>query len=114
MTMYLTGLINQFTPHWTIHELGLDDGKTGFYIDTIDNGHNISPGQYQMAARVFMPSYFSSMNHTDMWKILRPMTHELVSLDDEIIHMTGRTQHTNSGCWSPSTTTPIPAYYNNQ
>ena len=54
------------------------------------------------------------MNHTDMWKILRPMTHELVSLDDEIIHMTGRTQHTNSGCWSPSTTTPIPAYYNNQ
>jgi len=48
------------------------------------------------------------MNHTDMWKISRPMTHKLISPDNEIIHSTGRTQHTHSGAWSPSGTGFIP------
>ena len=62
-----------------------------------------------------MPSYFSSMlhmNYTDVWRVLRPRTHELVSPDDEIIHSTGRTQHTHSGAWSPLRTGSVPIYNN--
>ena len=96
----------------TIQELELDDGPARFHIDDIEeHSDNRSPSQHQTTDPVFMPSYFSSMlymNHTDMWKISRPMTHELVSPDDEIIHWTGRTQHTHSGAWSPSRTGFIP------
>ena len=116
--MFTTGYLcasdlNRFMTRSTIHELGLDDGETVFYIDTIDDGDNISPGQHQSTAPVFMPSYFSSMlyiNQSDMPETLRPMSHELVSPDDEIVRSNGRTWHTHSNCWSPSTTTPIPAY----
>ena len=105
--------LNRFMTRSTIHELGLDDEPTSFYIDSINDGDNISPGQYQAAAPVFMPSYFSSMlymNQSDMPKTLRPMTHELVSPDDEIVQSNRRTRHAHSNCWSPSTTTPVPAY----
>ena len=83
--MFTTGYLcasdlNRFMTRSTIHELGLDDGETVFYIDTIDDGDNISPGQHQSTAPVFMPSDFSSMlyiNQSDMPETLRPMSHEL-------------------------------------
>ena len=106
MTSYLcTSDLNRFMMRWTIQELELDDGPARFHIDDIEeHSNNRPPSQHQMTDPLFMPSYFSSMlymNHTDMWKISRPMTHELVSPDDEIIWLTGRTQHTHSGAWSP-------------
>jgi len=108
--------LNQFMTRWTIQELELDDEPARFYINDIEeHGDGRSPSPHQMMGPAFMPSYFSSMlymNHTDMWKISRPMTHELVSPDDEIIHSTGRTQHTRSGCWSPSSTASIPVHNN--
>ena len=104
--------LNRFMMRRTIQELELDDGPARFHIDDIEeHSDNRPPSQHQTTDPVFMPSYFSSMlymNHTDMWKISRPMTHELVSPDDEIIHSTGRTQHTHSGAWSPSRTGFIP------
>ena len=96
--------LNRFMTRWTIQELELDHGPARFHIDDIEeHSDNRSPSQHQTTDPVFMPSYFSSMlymNHTDMWKISRPMTHELVSPDDEIIWSTRRTQHTRSGAWS--------------
>ena len=96
--------LNRFMMRRTIQELELDDGPARFHIDDIEeHSDNRPPSQHQTTDPVFMPSYFSSMlymNHTDMWKISRPMTHELVSPDDEIIWSTRRTQHTRSGAWS--------------
>jgi len=117
MTSYLCASdLNRFMTRRMIQELELNNEPTRFYIDGIEeHGSNCSPGQHQTTDRLFMPSYFSSMlymNHNDMWKISRPMTHELVSPDDEIIHSTGRTQHTRSSCWSPSRITSIPIYNN--
>ena len=104
--------LNRFMTRWTIQELELDDGPARFHIDDIEeHSDNRSPSQHQITYPVFIPSCFSSMlhmNHTDMWKISRPMTHELVSPDDEIIHSTGRTQYTHSGAWSPLRTGCIP------
>ena len=104
--------LNRFMMRRTIQELELDHGPACFRIGDIEeHSDNRSPSQHQTTDPVFMPSCFSSMlhmNHTDMWKISRPMTHELVSPDDEIIHSTGRTQHTHSGAWSPSRTGFIP------
>jgi len=117
MTNYLCASdLDQFMTRRTIQELELDNEPARFYIDDIEeHGGSCSPSQHQTTGPAFMPSYFSSMlymNHTDMWKISRPMTHELVSPDDEIIHSTGRTQHTRRGCWSPSSTASIPIYNN--
>jgi len=125
--MYATSFLcasdlNQFMPRQIIHELELDDGPAQFSIDNIDehadeHNHPVSPGQHSETASVFMPLYFSSMlhvSHIDMWKASRPMTHELVSPDDEIVHSTGRTQHIHTGCWSPSRTASIPIYHNDQ
>jgi len=104
--------LNQFMMYWKIQELELDDGPACFHIDDIEeHSYNCSPSQYQTMNPVFMPSYFSLMlymNHTDMWKISRPMTYELISLDDKIIYSTRRTQHTHSGTWSPLRTGFIP------
>ena len=105
-TMYTTSYLcasdlNRFMMRRTIQELELDDGPARFHIDDIEeHSDNRSPSQHQTMDPVFMPSYFSSMlsmNHADMWKISRPMTHELASPDDEIIWSTRRTQHTRSG-----------------
>ena len=105
--------LNRFMTHWTIHELGLHDQPTSFYIHNIDDRHSISLGQHLAAAPVFMPSYFSSvlcMNQSGMQKASRPMTHELVSPNGQIFHSNQRTRHIYSNCWSILTTTPIPAY----
>ena len=108
--------LNRFMTRRTIQELELDDEPAHFYIDDIEeHGDNRSPNQHQMTGPLFMPSYFSSMlhmNYTDVWRVLRPRTHELVSPDDEIIHSTGRTQHTHSGAWSPLRTGSVPIYNN--
>ena len=104
--------LNRFMMRRTIQELELDHGPACFRIGDIEeHSDNRSPSQHQTTDPVFIPSCFSSMlhmNHTDMWKISRPMTHELVSPDDEIIHSNGRTQYTHSGAWSPLRTGCIP------
>ena len=87
-----------------------------FHIDDIEeHSDNCLPSQHQTMDPVSMPSYFSSMlymNHTGMWKISRPITHELISPDDEIIWLTRRTQHTCSGAWL--TFIPIDNNYHRQ
>ena len=113
MTSYLCiSDLNQFMMCQTIQELELNDGPACFHIDDIkEHSYNRSPSQHQTTDPVFMLSYFSLMlymNHTDMWKISRPITHKLISLDNKIIHSTGRTQHTHSGTWSSSRTGFIP------
>ena len=108
-TMYLTGLFRasdlyRFFSRQTIHELELDEEPDYFYLDGIDDEDDVLTVEPQPTRPGFIPSCFHSMvlvNHNDITSSSRPLTHSLVSPDDEIIYSTRRIHHVG---W-PSTTT---------
>ena len=110
--MYTIGLVHasdltRFFTRQTIHELELTDESACLFLASIDEDDgNVSTGQHRHIGPTYIPSYFHSrvlINNNDVAQMLRPLTHELVSVDDEIVCSTGRTKNINS--WPSARTT---------
>ena len=103
--MYTIGLVHasdlaRFFTRQTIRELELTDESACLFLASIDEDYgNVSTGQHRHIGPTYIPSYFHSrvlINNNDVAQMLRPLTHELVSVDDEIVCSTGRTKNINS------------------
>jgi len=104
--MYTIGLthasdFSRFFSRQIIHELELTEESTCLFLASIDEDDgNVSTGQYKRVGPTYIPSYFHSkvlINNNNVVQMLRPLTHELVSIDDEIVCSTGRTK--SIGSW---------------
>lgn len=116
--MYTIGLVHasnlsRFFTRQTIDELELTEESAGLYLANIDeDDSNVLTGQHKHIGPTYIPSCFHSkvlINNNDVAKILRPLTHELVSTDDEIIYPTSRTK--SIGSWSSARTTSSFTYH---
>ena len=110
--MYTIGLIHasdlsRFFTRQTIHELELTEESACLFLASIDEDDgDVSTGQHKRVGPTYIPSCFHLrilINNNDVAQMLRPLTHELVSVDDEIVCSTGRTK--NIGSWPSARTT---------
>jgi len=116
--MYTIGLahasdLSRFFSRQTIHELELTEESACLLLASIDEDDgNVSTGQHKHVGPAYIPSYFYSrvlINNNDVAQMLRPLTHELVSVDDEIVCSTGRTKNISS--WPSARTTSSFTYH---
>ena len=106
--MYLTSLfrtsnLNRFFSLSIIRELELDDGLNEFDLDDDDDDTNNSmTSECHYPCPPLIPSYFNSMlimKDNSMSRSSRPITHELVSVDDKIVQSTGRMNTAGGNSW---------------
>jgi len=105
--------LSRFFSCQTIHELELTEELACLLLASIDEDDgNVSTGQHKHVGPAYIPFYFHSrvlINNNNIVQMLRPLTHKLVSVDDEILCSTGRTKKISS--WPSARTTSSFTYH---